>query len=424
MKITSTITFYLTAVFFLLHTVIKINAQDTAQRIIPDRFNSPEQTKKPYIILISVDGYRYDYATRYNAVNLLRRGATGVIAEGIKPGFPSLTFPNHYSIVTGLYPAHHGLIDNSFYDRQKQTIYNKAYRKVVQDSSWYGGRPLWVLAEQQQMLSAAFYWVGSEAQILGTKPTYTYNYSTFIPTDQRIAIIRNWLDLPAERRPHLICVYFEEVDYAGHLYGPDSPELGLAVKAMDSVLNILVETVEETGLPVNFIVLADHGMERIDDLNPLRLPVDIDKSGFIVPPGDALLHLYAKNKTLIKPTYKALRNNANGFRVYLHNELPAKWQYGGKDDRFNRVGDIVLIPQPGLVFNITNTKVDKGKHGFDPARKEMMAGFFAWGPAFKKGILIKSFDNVHVYPLISKILDLPVADKIDGKLNVLRPILQ
>jgi len=412
------------AASFFPNATSKLAAQDTTQKIIPERFNSREGIAKPYVILISVDGFRYDYARRHNATNLLRFGAQGVIAEGLKPGFPSLTFPNHYSIVTGLYPAHHGLVDNNFYDREKQTMYNKAYKKIVQDTSWYGGRPLWTLAEQQQLLSAAIYWVGSEAAIMGKKPTYTYNYSTSISTDKRISIIKSWLDLPEDKRPHLICVYFYEVDNAGHLFGPDSPELGMAVRKMDTVLNELVKTVDKAGLPVNFIILSDHGMERVDEHNPLRLPPEIDQNKFIVSPGEALLQLYAKDKSFINPTYKALRNNANGFKVYLHNELPAKWQYGGKDDRYNRVGDIVLIPQPGLVFNITNTEVDKGKHGFDPARKEMMAGFFAWGPAFKKGMRIKGFDNVHVYPMIAKILGLSFTDKIDGKLSVLRDILQ
>jgi hypothetical protein len=165
-------------------------------------------------------------------------------------------------------------------------------------------------------------------------------------------------------------------------------------------------------------------MENVNIKNPIGLPHEIDKAKFVVPPGDALLQLYAVRKSDITPTYKALRRNANGFRVYLHNELPRRWEYGSNDDRYKRVGDIVLIPQPGLVFNITGTSVDKGKHGFDPARKEMMAAFFAWGPAFKSGVRVKAFDNVHVYPLVAKILGLSYKDKIDGKISVLQGILK
>ncbi|HTF29185.1 MAG TPA: ectonucleotide pyrophosphatase/phosphodiesterase, partial [Flavitalea sp.] len=412
------LTLFVTAVYYPL------TAQDTTQKIITGRFNDTTLKDKPYVILISVDGFRYDYAKKYNAVNLLRLGSKGVTGDGMQPAFPSLTFPNHYSIVTGLYPAHHGLVDNFFYDRDKKEVYNKNYRGIVQDSSWYSGTPLWVLAEKQKMLTAAFYWVGAEAAIQGTKPTYGYNFSRLISVDQRISIVENWLGLPKQLRPHLICLYFYEVDDAGHKYGPDSDELALAVRKMDTVIGKLVSSVEKSGLPVNFVVLSDHGMMNVDYKNPIRLPGEIDKSKFVIPQGDALLQLYAKEKSVITPTYKALRNNANGFRVYLKNELPHRWHYGGKDDRWNRVGDIVLIPEPPLIFNITNTPVDRGKHGFDPARSEMMATFFAWGPAFKTGVRIKAFDNVHVYPMIARILGLTVNSKIDGKISVLQPILK
>ena len=412
------LTLFLTAVYYPL------TAQDTSQKIVTGRFNDTTLKDKPYVILISVDGFRYDYAKKYNAVILLRLGSKGVTGDGMRPTFPSLTFPNHYSIVTGLYPAHHGLVDNFFYDRGKKEIYNKNYRAIVQDSSWYSGTPLWVLAEKQKMLTAAFYWVGAEAAIQGTKPTYSYNFSRFISVDQRISIVENWLGLPKQQRPHLICLYFYEIDDAGHKYGPDSDEIAQAVRKIDTIIGKLVSSAEKSGLPVNFVVLSDHGMMNVDYKNPIRLPNEIDKNKFIIPQGDALLQLYAKEKSVITPTYKALRNNANGFRVYLKNELPHRWHYGGKDDRLNRVGDIVLIPEPPLIFNITNTPVDRGKHGFDPARPEMMATFFAWGPAFRTGVRIKAFDNIHIYPMIARILGLKVNSKIDGKFSVLQPILK
>jgi predicted AlkP superfamily pyrophosphatase or phosphodiesterase len=416
--------FFALAMLMLIGAPANAYSQDTLQKIIPARVNDPAQMNKPYLILISVDGFRYDYAKKYGASNLLRYAAGGVAAEGIRPGFPSLTFPNHYSIVTGLYPAHHGIVDNYFYDRQKKKIYNKGIQSIVQDSSWYGGTPIWALAEKQKMLSATLFWVGAEAPVKGFRPTYNYNFTKQISVDDRIMIVRKWLDLPGESRPHIICLYFYEVDNAGHEFGPDAAETGMAVRKMDTVIDKLVRTVAETGLPVNFIVLSDHGMEAVDYKNPISLPQEIDKQKFIVPPGDALLQLYALEKSSIMPTYKALRNNANGFRVYLQNGLPRKWQFTTRDDRFGRIGDILLIPQEGKVFNITNTEVDKGKHGFDPAHQKMMAGFYAWGPAFKNGLTIKAFDNVHVFPLMVKLLRLDFDEKIDGKTAILRPILK
>ncbi|RYG30451.1 MAG: alkaline phosphatase family protein, partial [Chitinophagaceae bacterium] len=248
--------------------------------------------------------------------------------------------------------------------------------------------------------------------------------STLIPEDKRIRIVRDWLELPGENRPHLICLYFNEIDDAGHTYGPDAPETGIAVRKMDAVIGKLVEEVAATGLAVNFILLSDHGMALVDHTKPLGLPREVDTTKFVVPRGDAILQLYAKDRSVIMPTYKALRANANGFKVYLKNELPPRWQIGGRDDRYNRVGDIVLIPEPNLIFNITKNPTDRGKHGYDNNRPDMAACFFAWGPAFKPNTKIRIFDNVHVYPLVARILGLNYDDKIDGKLNVLQSMLR
>jgi predicted AlkP superfamily pyrophosphatase or phosphodiesterase len=162
-------------------------AQDTTQKIIPNRKNSIAQQKKPYVILISADGFRYDYAKKYNAQNLLDLSSKGVQAESMIPSYPSVTFPNHYALVSGLYPSHSGLVNNSFYDRERHDSYSMSNKQKVSDSSWYFGSPLWVLAEQQKMLSASFYWVASEAAIQGTNPTYYYVYNDKIAIHDRIA---------------------------------------------------------------------------------------------------------------------------------------------------------------------------------------------------------------------------------------------
>ncbi|GAB3814882.1 hypothetical protein GCM10028895_08410 [Pontibacter rugosus] len=202
---------------------------DTAQHVVEGRRNSAEQQQKPYVIMISADGFRYDYADKYNAKNLQALRAQGVEAESMLPSFPSKTFPNHYTLVTGMYPASHGLINNYFYDPQRKESYSMRDRDKVEDSSWYGGVPLWVLAEQQQMLTASFYWVGSEAPVQGVRPTYWYTYNEKIPFESRVKTVVDWLELPEEKRPHLITFYMPEVDHAGHSYGPEAPETKAAV---------------------------------------------------------------------------------------------------------------------------------------------------------------------------------------------------
>lgn len=415
------------AFFLTLLLGVNLNAKaqiDTLQKITPNRLNSIEQQQKPYVILISLDGFRWDLADKYGAKNLIKLRSEGVQAEYLKPSFPSLTFPNHYTIATGLYPSHHGIVDNIFYDKARSVLYRKSDKKMAVDSSWYGGKPLWILAEQQKMLSAVFYWPGSEISMEGTRPTYYYAYNEVITVNKRVAIIDDWLRLPPEKRPHFIALYFHQVDKASHAYAVDSEAAKAAVHLVDDAIGKILESAKATGLPINFVVVSDHGMATIDNKNTIPLPKPIDSEKFIVPPGNAILHVYAKEKKDIQPAYKALKRNAKDYEVYLSKNIPKSWHYNKKEDYYNRVGDMILIPHLPKVFNINGVRPDIGQHGFDPAIKDMHAIFYAWGPQFKNTLKIPAFENVHIYPLIAKLLGLSFNQKIDGKANILIPILK
>jgi predicted AlkP superfamily pyrophosphatase or phosphodiesterase len=412
------------SLFILLALQTGLPAQDTAQYIVPGRTNHPEQLKKHYVILISADGFRYDLADKYKAKNLLKLREQGVKADYMQPSFPSLTFPNHYTIVTGLYPAHHGLVDNTFYDPARDAYYSLGNRSAVRDSSWYGGTPLWVLAEQEGMLTASFYWVGSEAAIQGVRPTYYYNFSNLIPMDTRIRVVRNWLELPEEKRPHLIFFYIPDVDHQEHLHTVDSKETALAVHELDENIGKLVASVDSLHLPVDFIFLSDHGMITVDTANTIPLPPVLDTTQFRITNSLTLAHLYAREQAAVLSTEIALKSQAVDYSVYLADELPEAWHYSKSDDRYNRIGDIILISHPPNIFNFRRTHVNPGNHGFDPALPEMRAVFYAWGPDFKKHYSIPGFENIHVFPLIAKILRLPYSDQIDGRLRVLKKTLR
>jgi predicted AlkP superfamily pyrophosphatase or phosphodiesterase len=410
--------------FLLLLCGIHVPAQDTAQVVVPGRSNAPAQQKKPYVILISADGFRYDLAERYHANTLLQLGKEGVRAAYLQPSFPSLTFPNHYTIVTGLYPAHHGLLDNSMYDKKKKQYYSIGNHNAVTDSSWYGGVPLWVLAEQQKMLSASFYWVGSEAAIDGVRPTYYYNYNEKIGIDERIAAVKKWLEMPEDKRPHFIAFYLPEVDHAEHKYGPDAKETADAVAFVDEAIKKMTETLATLHLDIDYVFVADHGMTTVDNKNPLPLPAAVDTAKFIVTGGGSILHLYAKDPADIDAAFDALKMQAKEYDVYLNTQTPEHWHYRKNDDYYNRIGDIVLIPHLPKVFNLGSRTPPIGQHGFDPEFKDMRATFYAWGPAFKKHQEIPGFENVHIYPLITQILGLQYDQPIDGKLSVLQGILE
>jgi len=399
-------------------------AQDTTQQIIAGRKNSAAQMKKPYVIMISIDGMRTDFTEMHNASFLQKASKEGVRAKFMIPSFPSLTFPNHYAIATGQYPAHNGLVDNTYFDKATGVQYSMSNVKLVTNPKYYGGTPIWVLAERQEMISASYFWVGSEAPVEGTHPTYYYNYNEKTNIATRIQAIKDWLSLPEEKRPHLITLYFPEVDHDAHTYGTKDNKVTKAVQFVDSAINAIQEHLAKLHLPINYIVVSDHGMTDVDNVNTMGLPKQIDTAYFRVPWGDALLHLYAKDSSKINSTVEALKKDTS-FNTYTLNETPEYWHYAKKDDRFDRLGDIIITPKLPKVFNLGTRKTTPGKHGFDNHHPDMRATFIAWGPAFKKGITIEGFENVNVYPLVAHILGLQLDErKIDGRLKVLVPVLK
>ena len=402
-----------------------LNAQDTTQYIVPGRVNAAMQEQKPYVVLISIDGFRHDLADKYNATFLKEMREKGVAAPSMKPCFPSLTFPNHYSIITGLYPSHHGLVDNSFYDARKNAYYKVSDKKAVEDSSWYGGEPLWVLAEKQKMVTASFYWVGSESHIDGIPPTYYYKYNEAIHVDRRVEILKEWLQKPAAVRPHLITFYFPQVDHEEHMHGVDTPETENAVHLVDDAIRKMYEACQSTGLPVNFVVVSDHGFANLDTAKIVPVPAIIqliDTSKFRIAGGGTMIHLYAKNKADIKPAYKRLRAQSE-FTTWLTVKTPRSWKYRKKHDRYNRIGDLLLTLAPPQYFYFGGRK-SLGAHGFDNRLPEMQATFYAWGPAFKEHYKIDSFNNIDVYPMLAELLGLTVEQPIDGSAKKLRKILK
>jgi predicted AlkP superfamily pyrophosphatase or phosphodiesterase len=421
----NTLRFKILIVVSILGWSCCLGQADTTQKIIPGRVNAPSQMSKPYVILISIDGFRGDFAQKYHASNILRLSAGGVAAEYMIPSYPSLTFPNHYSLATGLYPAHHGLVDNMFYDPRKKSTYDMHKKAVAEDSSWYGGEPLWVLAEKQKMVSASFYWVGSDAAVQGIRPSYYYSYNELISLPRRLNVVAAWWSLPEPVRPHLISFYFPEVDHQAHEYGPESPQAGEAVRLIDHYVGKLAHLADSLNLPVNFVIVSDHGMTTVDPLKPVPIPDALrDTSVCRVSAGSTMIHVYVKNPLETDALYRTIKSGAGEFDVYLHKDIPPLWHYGNTDDRFNRVGDILLVTRFPKIFKLGNRPTTPGKHGFDPAEKDMHASFFAWGPQIKKLGTIPPFENVNIYPFIAQLLGLTYSQPIDGNVHVLKGVLR
>jgi predicted AlkP superfamily pyrophosphatase or phosphodiesterase len=399
--------------------------------------NTAEQQRKHYVVLISLDGFRYDYAEKYHAENIRALGAAGATApQGMIPAYPSLTFPNHLTQATGLYPEHHGIVANNFYDPARKQTYRLGDSATVTDGSWYGGTPIWVLAEQQGMRAACFFWPGSEAEIQGVRPSYYLKFDDKIPDRARVQQVLAWLRLPPERRPHLITLYFSEVDHAGHEFGPDSEQVRAAVQIVDKEVGVLREEMAKLNLPVDVIVLSDHGMAKVqgDWITLDQYFPDAGAFEKIVSPG-----LYAKSEADAQHAYEALRGKSDKFEVYRRAQMPPPLHNDGNA----RSGDPIIVTNgPYLVrfsaggqsaassTTTPNARHDEvGAHGYDPARvPEMKASFFAAGPDIRGGVTLDPFENVNVYPLIAKLLGLDISHlktgAIDGDLRVLAPILK
>lgn len=401
------------------------------QTKIPTPENGVVQDK-PYLILISADGFRHDYATACNATNLLKLSKEGVAASALIPSFPSTTFANHYSIITGLYPSHHGIVDNYFHSNSLNDNFIQGASQT--NGKWFGGTPLWVLAEQQGIKSASYMWLGSEATIKGKQP------SLYLPFQKAsaasgISQVIAWLELPEKDRPHFITLYLHDVDTETHLAGPEPNNAGLQVIEIDNQIKRLTEEVTKLGLKnVNYIFLSDHGMTRIEHSIPS--PV-IYKSEFTMPQwkpsGGLMVQLYANSATAaqreyyIKQAYEEYTKlpEPKHYSVYLKKNVPAYLHYGEVDDKYRCIGDIILIADKHYAFSYNGASHSTASHGYDPAGwTDMNATFYAWGPAFKKNLTIPAFKNVNVYPIVTSLLGLKITDPIDGTDDVAKKILE
>ncbi len=384
--------------------------------------NTAAQQAKHYVILVSLDGFRYDYPAKYGAPHLQAMAAAGASApEGMLPSYPSLTFPNHLSLVTGLYPEHHGIVANSFYDPAREDTYVYTQSKTNGDGSWYSGTPLWSLAEQQGMRSACFFWPGSEAEIAGKRPSYYLKFDNKIDDTKRVEQVLAWLALPPEQRPHFITLYYANVDHEGHEHGPDSDEVRAAVHHVDDMIGDLQAGIAASKLPIDLIVVADHGMVALKG-DPIDLSTFADLAG--VHTEGSLI--YAKDEAQAAKIYAEFKAHRDArFSVYRRADVPKELHY----DANPREGDPVVVPNGPFTLRAKPLPATSmggtlhGGHGFDPAKMpEMKAIFFAQGPDIKSGTQLSGFDNVSVYPFIARLLGLD-APSVDGRLYKMLPAL-
>jgi alkaline phosphatase D len=343
------------------------------------------------------------------------------------PSYPSKTFPNHYTLATGLYPARHGIVANSFWDPAREAMYALGDRTAVEDGTWYGGEPLWVTAERQGMVAASFFWVGSEADVQGVRPSYWRRYDGNVPNEERVDQVLTWLALPAERRPHLITVYFSDADDAGHRHGPDSPQLAAAVQRLDRLVGRIRTGLEAlpAGNRTHLVVVSDHGMDGyqpkdfryLEDVTPLeglRMPEHGPSGNLWVDGGPAR----------VLAVRDAINGGLGGVTAYLPDQVPERLRYR----HHPRLGDLVLVTDSAVMVELARDPERPARagytHGWDPHLLSMRALFLAAGPRILAGREVAPFENVHVQPLITSLLGLTPPADIDGDAGHWRDVLR
>jgi len=395
----------------------------------------PAAAQEPFdttLILISIDGMRADYLDKYNPPELKRMAAEGVRARWMQPGFPTKTFPNHYTVATGLYPGNHGLIENNMWDPETRKTFSLNDRNAVEDPMWWGGEPIWITAQKQGRIAGSFFFPGTETPIMGMRPKYFKPYDGDIPNEERVDTVLSWFDLPRQERPTMITLYFSDVDDAGHANGPDSEKTGEALLKVDKAIERLNKGLAARGAEkyTNIIIMSDHGMApyKLRDAIVLDRLFDTNDTAKIFWVGE-FTQIFPKQGMEDK-VYEAIRSQLPATaKIYKRADLPKRF----KLSHAKRLAPLVIIPEPGTV--ITNKerweKADReanldrvrGGHGYDNLSPLLRATFIANGPAFKHGYVSKPFENVDVYNLMAKILDITPA-KNDGKWKRIKKVLK
>ena len=387
-----------------------------ADGVAVERTNSPAHAGKPRVILVSLDGFRWDFLDRFDAPALRRLGESGARAERLVPSFPTVTFSNHYSIATGMRPGRHGIVGNRFLDRNEGRGYSFRDRNDVEDGTWYGGEPIWVTAEKQGMTTAAYFFAGTEADVAGVRPTRWHRFSPGIPAIERVDAALAWLAEPEATRPHLVLLYFEHVDAVGHVHGSDAPETAAAVRDVDALIGRLMSGI--AGLPdsenVYLVVVSDHGLRDVrTQAAPFIVDDVVDLAGADMVAAGSYMLLYLADPAAAPAARDRINAAWSSGRAYLPAETPTTWE-ASENPRF---GDLILVADPGYLVlpRIRAAQpVDRAGHGWAPEDPAMHGILLMAGPGIPPGTRLPAVGNIDLYPLLARMLGVQPAEGLDA----------
>jgi predicted AlkP superfamily pyrophosphatase or phosphodiesterase len=402
-------------VLLLLIVLVVLIGEKNSHRIAPrDRI----------LILVSLDGFRWDYLQKFKAQTprLNQLAAEGVHMERLIPVFPSLTFPNHYTIVTGLWPEHHGIVNNRMFDPNFKANFYIFDNPGPTNGIWWGGEPIWVTAIKQGRFADCMFWPGSEAEIDGTRPTEWKTFDAKVPPDAVVDAGLNWL-AQTNNRPNLVTLYFHEVDTESHRHGVESVQVAKAVPEMDEAVGRLIDGLHRLQLDdiANVVIVSDHGMTDLSTNRVIALSDYLDLTSVQIDTWGAVAGLRPMDGN-VDALYNEFAGRENHFKVYRRENMPARFHYTDNP----RIPPVVLVADEGWYIN--KHPVDPSKyfesatHGFDPELKSMGATFIAYGPAFRRGVTLPPTPNVDIYNLLCATLGLKPAPN-DGDDSLVREVL-
>jgi len=381
---------------------------------------SEQTVQKPYVLLISIDGFRWDYVDKYKPAFLSEFAKNSAHLTSLRPSFPTKTFPNHLSIITGSYPQNHGIVANKFYAPDLDKTYYIKDSDAVANSDFYLRKPLWVIAQEQNVNTASYFWPSSEAEIAGVRPSRYKKYEHSQPHQQRINGILEWFQLPQNQRPQFITTYFHDIDSAGHEFGQDSPELIATIKKVDNSIKQLVEKIRTLDIEVNIVIVSDHGMDDYPAENYEYIPAWVQDE-FKVAAANTIVHLYQNENSTrtLKQALTEIKSQAKHYQCYLYQDIPAQFNAS----KSNRIGDITCLTDKDWAIGF-NGRTSRGDHGWSQFNTTDMDGiFYAQGPAFKTAYQLDTVENVNIMPLLAHVLGLEITTPIDGKLETMKPLL-
>ncbi|WP_241656418.1 ectonucleotide pyrophosphatase/phosphodiesterase [Sphingomonas oligophenolica] len=392
---------------------------------------SPIAATAPVTILVSVDGFRPDYLDR-GVTPRLSALASGGVSASMEPSFPSKTFPNHWTIVTGLYPDHHGITANKMDDPARP---DETFTMASDEPYWWSAaEPIWVTAEKAGIRTATMFWPGSNVAwggmraqnwpndiTGGVRPEDWQQFNQAVTGDQRVDAVIDWLRRPAATRPRFVTLYFDTVDTAGHRYGPAAPETTHAVAGVDAEIGRLVDGLATLGQPANLVIVADHGMAATSTARTVALDTVADPADYRIEEAGPYAGLYpvAGHEAAFA---KAILGTHPHMTCWRKDAIPARFHYGTNP----RIPPYFCLADDGWTIAATAPKKAEtgGQHGYDNHAANMRALFIAHGPAFATDKRLPTFENVDVAPLLRDLLRLPADTRLDGSDAPFRGILK